>query len=55
MHVRHVGLGNLICGGRVCPSQGVVFQLNRAEKTERGWEEGGVDRMMKMVDENMET
>lgn len=54
-HMHHVGLGKLICDGCVCPSQGVFLQLNRAERVERGWEEGGVERMMMMVDENMET
>ncbi len=53
--MNHIGLGKLICDGRVCPSQGVFLQLNRAEVTERGWEEASVERMMKMmVDENME-
>ncbi len=54
-HTHHVGLGNLICEGCVCPSQGVFSPLNRAERKERGWEEGGEERMMTMVDDNMET
>lgn len=52
-HVHHGGLGNWFGDGCVCPSQGVFLQLNRAEKKERGWEEGVVERMM-MVDDNME-
>lgn len=52
-HRHHVCPGT--CDERVCPSQGVFVQLNKAEKKERGWNEGGVERMMKMmVDANME-
>lgn len=51
-HEHCVCLGT--CDERICPSQGVFLQLSKAEKKERGWDEGGVERMMMMVDANME-
>lgn len=54
-HRDRIALGTSICDGWVCPSQEAFLQLNGAETKERGWEEAGVERMMKMVvDENME-
>lgn len=51
-HMGHIGLGKLICDECVYPNQEVFLPLSRAEMKERGWEEGGGERMM-MVDENM--